>query len=105
MRYSAAKLKAMGTLAGVSDLMLMVENSGPDQMRRLVTNDLRRAQMTFRIKWLDATAYAMTKRKLREPALSAWRERAVNGDAAIVRQWCSDETLAAIRAFVERTLK
>lgn len=58
-----------------------------------------------RLASLDATAYAMTKRKLREPAIAAWRERAVNGDAAIVRQWCSDETLAAIRGFVAKTLR
>ncbi len=41
----------------VSDAFFMFENAGPDELRRMATNDLSRAQMTIRIKWLDATAY------------------------------------------------
>jgi enoyl-CoA hydratase len=48
-------------------------------------------------------AYASTKRNLRAPAIEAWQRHAAN-DAAIIEQWCSDDTLAAIRAYVERTL-
>ncbi len=49
-------------------------------------------------------AYASTKRRLRAPALEAWRRRAAE-DAAVTEQWCSSETLAAIAAYVERTLR
>lgn len=54
---------------------------------------------------LEPGAYATTKRKLREPALDAWRSRAADGDAAITEQWCSEATLASIAAFVEKTLR
>lgn len=54
---------------------------------------------------LEPSAYATTKRKLREPALDAWRARAGRGDAEIVEQWCAPATLAAIKAFVEKTLR
>jgi len=49
-------------------------------------------------------AYASTKRSLRAPAIERWERRAAES-AAIVEQWCSDETLGAIRAYVERTLR
>ena len=58
-----------------------------------------------RLARLEPSAYATTKRKLREPALQAWRERGGMGDADIVAQWCAAETLAAIRKFVEKTLR
>ena len=58
-----------------------------------------------RLAQLSAAAYATTKRNLRRPALDAWQARGAGGDAEIVAQWCSDETLGAIRAFVERTLR
>jgi len=50
------------------------------------------------------TAFALTKRQLREPVL----ERIHVGsaiDALVVNAWASDETLSAIRAYVARTLK
>jgi enoyl-CoA hydratase len=54
---------------------------------------------------LEPSAYATTKRKLREPVLDAWRARSAGGDAEIVTQWCAPATLSAIRAFVEKTLR
>ena len=54
---------------------------------------------------LSTAAYATTKRKLRAPALAAWRAQAEGGDAAIVAQWCDPATLDAIRRFVEKTLR
>jgi enoyl-CoA hydratase/carnithine racemase len=50
------------------------------------------------------TAFALTKRQLREPVI----ERIHVGsaiDALVLDAWASDETLSAIRAYVERTLK
>ena len=58
-----------------------------------------------RLGQLSPSAYATTKRNLRRPALDAWRSRGGDGDAEIVRQWCEPETLAAIRTFVEKTLR
>ena len=54
---------------------------------------------------LSPAAYATTKRKLRAPAIAAWRAQASDGDAAIVEQWCETGTLDAIRRFVEKTLR
>lgn len=42
----------------LSDLLFFFENAGPSQLRRLATNDLRRTQVTIRVRWLDATSYA-----------------------------------------------
>ncbi len=41
----------------LSQLLFLFENSGPDQLRKLATNDLSISQMTVRLKWLEATAY------------------------------------------------
>ncbi len=41
----------------VSDLLFMFENAGPDELRRLATTDLQRAQETIRVPWLEATRY------------------------------------------------
>ena len=41
----------------LSQLLFLFENSGPDQLRKLATNDLSTSQMTIRLKWLEATAY------------------------------------------------
>ena len=42
---------------GVNDAVFLFSNAGPDQLRRFVTTDFQQAQMTLRIKWLDATGY------------------------------------------------
>lgn len=54
---------------------------------------------------LPPAAYALTKRKLREPFVRAWRERASGGDREIVERWCEPPTLDAIARFVEKTLR
>ncbi len=41
----------------LSQLLFLFENSGPDQLRKLATNDLSISQMTVRLQWLEATAY------------------------------------------------
>lgn len=45
------------TERGLSDLLFLFENAGPDQLRRLATNDLRKTQVTIRVRWVDATSY------------------------------------------------
>ena len=42
---------------GVSDLLFMFENASPDQLRRMVTNDMQKTHMTVRVRWVDATSY------------------------------------------------
>jgi enoyl-CoA hydratase len=61
--------------------------------------------LASRLATLSPPAYAATKRNLREPAITAWRAKAADGDAAIVEQWCSQETLSAVEAFVKKTLR
>jgi predicted RND superfamily exporter protein len=41
----------------LAQLLFLFENTGPDQLRRLASNDLKRSQMTVRLKWLEATSY------------------------------------------------
>ena len=41
----------------LSDLLFFFENAGPAQLRRLATNDLRKTQVTIRVRWVDATSY------------------------------------------------
>ena len=42
---------------GVTDAFTMFESGGKDDLMRLVTLDYSLAQMTFRLRWLDATSY------------------------------------------------
>ncbi len=41
----------------LGQLLFLFENTGPDQLRKLATNDLSQGQMTIRLKWLEATSY------------------------------------------------
>jgi enoyl-CoA hydratase len=53
---------------------------------------------------VPAAAFALTKRQLREPAVQRMRAGA-EIDAAVEEAWASPEILAAISAYVARTLK
>jgi enoyl-CoA hydratase len=53
---------------------------------------------------IPASAFALTKRQLREPVLDRMHAGA-SIDALVQHSWASDETLAAIRDYVARTLK
>lgn len=50
----------------LSQLLFLFENTGPDQLRRLATNDLSSSQMTLRLKWLEATSYHGLTRHIEE---------------------------------------
>ena len=41
----------------LAQVLFLFENTGPDELRRMATNDLSRSQMTLRLKWLEATSY------------------------------------------------
>jgi len=51
---------------GVSDALLLFENAGPDDLRRMATADLRKTHLTARIAWMDATAYLPLKEHIEE---------------------------------------
>jgi enoyl-CoA hydratase len=51
-----------------------------------------------------ARSYALTKRALRAPALESLARYAPAASAAVRAAWASDEVLAAVRAYAERTL-
>lgn len=42
---------------GVVDMFTLFENSGPEQLRRLATVDMKKATMMVRVKWLEAGEY------------------------------------------------
>ena len=51
-----------------------------------------------------AERIAFTKRQLRGPALAHLRAERARLDAEIARTWMSPQTMAAVRAYVEKTL-
>jgi enoyl-CoA hydratase len=53
---------------------------------------------------IPSPAFALTKRLMREPTLRRIRAGAAI-DAEVVEAWASDETLAAVRGYVAKTLK
>jgi enoyl-CoA hydratase len=54
---------------------------------------------------LSPAAFALTKSRLRAPALARIRERRQTGDADIRACWTAPATLAAVREYAQRTLK
>ena len=46
------------TQRAVTDQLFLFENSGPDQLKRLATNDLRRGRFSIRLRWIEANGYA-----------------------------------------------
>jgi predicted RND superfamily exporter protein len=46
-----------GEQAALNDRFMAFENAGPDEMSRLMTVDGRVAQLSARMRWLDATSY------------------------------------------------
>jgi enoyl-CoA hydratase len=54
---------------------------------------------------LSPAAFAQTKRQIRAGVAERYGESGALTDAAVTDIWCADETLARIRAYVERTLK
>ena len=45
------------THRAVADQFFLFENAGPDQLKRLATNDLKRGRVSYRLKWIEANGY------------------------------------------------
>ncbi len=52
-----AYYKIPDTPRELADVLFLFENAGPDQLRRLATNDLRKTQVTMNLKWLHGNEY------------------------------------------------
>jgi len=76
----------------LSELLFMFESAGPEQMRRLVTNDLRKLRMDIRVRWVDAPSYGPFTEYVEEGA------RQIIGDRAEVRTTGSAYSLFSIIA-------
>jgi hypothetical protein len=50
-------------------------------------------------------SFELAKRQLRNPALQQWHMTAGALDREVVEAWAAPETLAAVRAYVAKTLK
>jgi predicted RND superfamily exporter protein len=50
----------------VDNYFLLVENSGPDDLRRLMTLDAQMTQMTIGVKWQEATSYIPLSKHIEE---------------------------------------
>ena len=46
------------TQRAVSDTLLLFENAGPDELRKIATGDLKKSHLTIRMRWIDASSYA-----------------------------------------------
>ena len=64
----------------VNDRFTMFENAGPDQLKRMMTLDAQKAQMTIRTRWLEATSYAPLTEYV-----AVGVERFIGSDKATVR--------------------
>ncbi len=49
--------KLPDTQRGISDMLTIFEQTGPDQLKRHATIDLERALIVARVKWMDAMSY------------------------------------------------
>ncbi len=58
-----------------------------------------------RLARLPRAAFALTKSQIRQPTLARIRNDGPRFDATVEQLWSSPETLAAIQAYVDRTLK
>jgi hypothetical protein len=45
------------THRAVADHFFLFENAGPEQLKRLATNDLSRGRVSYRLKWIEANGY------------------------------------------------
>ena len=50
--------KLPDTQQGIVDAFTMFENMGPAQLKRMMTLDAQKTHMSFRVKWMEANAYA-----------------------------------------------
>jgi enoyl-CoA hydratase len=58
-----------------------------------------------RLASLPHAAFALTKRQVRQPAWARMQDEGSRFDSTVEELWSSPDTLAAIRAYVDRTLK
>jgi enoyl-CoA hydratase len=68
---------------------------------RVVDEAIRAAETLAAV---PPTSFALTKRQLREPVIERMHVGSAI-DALVLNAWASEETLSAIRAYVERTLR
>ncbi|MDF1798834.1 MAG: enoyl-CoA hydratase/isomerase family protein [Planctomycetota bacterium] len=57
-----------------------------------------------RLARIPSVSFAIAKRQLTAPLLERWEREGVAAEAEALEAWCSAPVLAAVRAFVERTL-
>jgi len=60
----ASEYRVPPTQQAVQDALFLFEGAGRAHLRRMATADLRRTQMSLRIRWLPATAYGPLKRHI-----------------------------------------
>jgi enoyl-CoA hydratase/carnithine racemase len=105
MRFTAARhlseLAYTGATLAADDAQRHGLVDAAVDAERLMDEALREARA---LAALPATAFALTKRQIREPVLERIHVGAAI-DTLVLNAWTTEETLSAIRGYVERTLK
>jgi enoyl-CoA hydratase len=65
----------------------------------------RACAVTAEMAAIPAAVFTATKLAVRRPMIEAARQQAARTDAAVLEQWCSEQTLRHAAEFVERTIK
>jgi len=65
----------------------------------------RACQIAGEMGAIPTATFAATKLAVRRPMIEAAERQALLGDAAVIDDWCSSETLARVAAFAERSIK
>ena len=63
---SSEQYKLPDSDRAVADNFFLFESAGPEQLKRLATNDLSRGRVSFRLKWIEANGYEPVARYLEE---------------------------------------
>ncbi len=90
-----------GRTMGATDALeigLVEEIADPDAVLDLACEAARRLGA------LSADAFAISKRQIRQPALERMRALAAETDDQVLEVWSRPETLARIRAFLDKTV-
>jgi len=64
----------------------------------------RACDIAAQLAQIPATAFALVKRQLRQPALDFCRQLATTHDPAVAQVWRDPKTMVAIRSYLERTI-
>jgi len=106
LRFAAGGRDIQGIAYGAGT-MASQEALAASLVDEVVSSESLRERVQARAEYLASippASFRLTKHALRQPHLDALAREAAAFDAQVLRVWQSDETMAAIREYLERTL-